>query len=218
MKKKILIGAWVVAAIVGIICLAIFKPPINADTIHDASEETGFIGEKIIGNPNEAKLTIYEYADFGCSHCAEWNKKINELISKYDGQIALVYRSYDLGFKNGPAAARAATAAQLQGYFKEYKDLLFTNQTEWYYEESEELNETLVEYFKEASNNSGDVDKFKSDMKSDAVKKRLKFEQRLGRAINLAGTPTFRIDGETVQLGELVEKIEGELACDYDKE
>ena len=215
MKKKILIGAAIVAAIVGIICLAIFKtePPINADTIHDASEETGFIGEKIIGNPDEAKLTIYEYADFGCSHCAEWNRKINELISKYDGQIALVYRSYDIGqFKNSPVAARAATAAQIQGYFKEYKDLLFTNQTEWYYEDSEELNETLVEYFKEASNNSGDVDKFKSDMKSDAVKKRLKFEQRLGKAINLAGTPTFRIDGETIPISELVETIEKKVS------
>ena len=215
MKKKILIGAAIVAVIVGIICLAIFKtePPINADTIHDASEETGFIGEKIIGNPSEAKLTIYEYADFGCSHCAEWNRKINELISKYDGQIALVYRSHDIGqFKNSPVVARAATAAQVQGYFREYKDLLFTNQTEWYYEDSEELNETLVEYFKEASNNSGDVDKFKSDMKSDAVKRRLKFEQRLGKAINLAGTPTFRIDGETIPIGELVETIKKKVS------
>lgn len=211
MKKKILIGASVVAAIVGIICLAVFKtePPINADWVHDASEETGFIGEKIIGNPNEAKLTIYEYADFGCSYCAEWNRKINELMNKYDGQIALVYRSYDIGkFKNSPVAARAATAAQIQGYFKEYKDLLFTNQIEWYYKESEELDKTLVGYFKEASNNSGDVDKFKSDMKSDAVKKRLKFEQRLGKAVDLTGTPTFRIDGETIPINELVETIE----------
>lgn len=215
MKKKILIGAAIVAVIIGIICLAVFKtePPINADTIHDASEETGFIGEKIIGNPDEAKLIIYEYADFGCSHCAEWNRKINELISKYDGQIALIYRSYDIGqFKNSPVAARAATAAQIQGYFKEYKDLLFANQTEWYYENSEELNETLAEYFKEASNNSGDVDKFKSDMKSDAVKKRLKFEQRLGKAVDLAGTPTFRIDGETINLSELEKTIEEKMA------
>ena len=215
MKKKILIGAAIVAVIVGIICLAVFKtePPINADTIHDASEETGFIGEKIVGNPDEAKLTIYEYADFGCSHCAEWNRKINELINKYDGQIALVYRSYDIGqFKNSPVVARAATAAQIQGYFKEYKDLLFANQTEWYYDDSEELNETLVEYFKEASNNSGDIDKFKSDMKSDAVKKRLKFEQRLGKAINLAGTPTFRIDGETISISELVKTIEKKIS------
>ena len=215
MKKKILIGAVIVVAIVGVICLAVFKtePPINADTIHDASEETGFIGEKIIGNPDEARLTIYEYADFGCSHCAEWNRKINELISKYGEQIALVYRSYDIGqFKNSPVAARAATAAQIQGYFKEYKDLLFANQTEWYYEDSKELNETLVEYLKEASNNSGDIDKFKSDMKSDAVKKRLKFEQRLGKAINLAGTPTFRIDGETISISELVETIEKKVS------
>lgn len=211
MKKKIIAGAAIIAIIVGTICLCIFKtePPINTDTIQAASEETGFIGEKIIGNPNTAKLTIYEYADFGCSHCAEWNEKINDLINKYGEQIALVYRNYDIGqFKNSPAAARAATAAQIQGYFKEYKDLLFNNQTEWYYKDDEELNKALIEYFKRASNNSGDVDKFKSDMKSDAVKKRLKFEQRLGKAIHLAGTPTFRIDGKTIQISELLEMIE----------
>lgn len=208
-KKGLIISA-IVAVIVGIIYLAIPKNdhPVNADSIIEASEETGMIGEKTVGNPNEAVLIIYEYADFGCSHCAEWNKKINDLFKEYDGKIALIFRSYNLGFKNSVLSARAATAAQIQGYFKEYKDLLFTNQAEWYYEEGAKLNELFVNYFKEASNNKGDVNKFQEDMKSDAVKKRLKFEQRLGKAVNLAGTPTFRINGEAVQLSDLINTIE----------
>jgi protein-disulfide isomerase len=208
-KKGLIISA-IVAVIVGIIYLAIPKNdhPVNADSIIEASEETGMIGEKIVGNPDEAVLIIYEYADFGCSHCAEWNKKINDLLKEYDGKIALIFRSYNLGFKNSALSARAATAAQIQGYFKEYKDLLFTNQAEWYYEEGAKLNELFVNYFKEASNNKGDVNKFQEDMKSDAVKKRLKFEQRLGKAVNLAGTPTFRINGEAVALSDLINTIE----------
>ena len=208
-KKGLIISA-IVAVIVGIIYLAIPKNdhPINADSIIEASEETGMIGEKIVGNPNEAVLIIYEYADFGCSHCAEWNKKINDLLKEYDGKIALIFRSYNLGFKNSALSAHAATAAQIQGYFKEYKDLLFTNQAEWYYEEGAKLNELFVNYFKEASNNKGDVNKFQEDMKSNAVKKRLKFEQKLGKAVNLAGTPTFRIDGEAVALSDLINTIE----------
>ena len=208
-KKGLIISA-IVAVIVGIIYLAIPKNdhPVNADSIIEASEETGMIGEKIVGNPNEAVLIIYEYADFGCSHCAEWNKKINDLLKEYDGKIALIFRSYNLGFKNSALSARAATAAQIQGYFKEYKDLLFTNQAEWYYEEGAKLNELFVNYFKEASNNKGDVNKFQEDMKSDAVKKRLKFEQKLGKAVNLAGTPTFRINGEAVALSDLINTIE----------
>ena len=210
MKKKI-IGVAIVAAVVGIICLRTSEPEpqINADTIQSPSEESGFIGEKIVGNPNEAKLVLYEYADFGCPHCAEWNKMMNSLMSKHDGKIGLVYRNYDIGqFKNSSAAARAATAAQIQGYFKEYKDLLFANQSEWFYADGAELNELFFEYFKTASNNSGDLEQFKADINSDSVKKRLEFEQRLGKMVNLTGTPTFRIDGKTIQLGKLVETIE----------
>ena len=216
MKKKIVfIVIAVVAIIIGAICFFSLQKDDSvidtADAIYPASEETGAIAEKVIGDPDTASVVLYEYADFGCSHCADWNKTINELLEKYEGKIALVFRNYDLGFKNGPAAARAATAAHIQGYFKEYKDLLFANQAEWYYGSASELEELFVEYFNEVSDGKGDVNKFKEDMKSDAVKKRLKFEQRMGKKVNLHGTPLFRIDGEQIDLGKLVETIENKL-------
>ena len=212
--KKVIISVLVLAAVVGVICVAVFKTeaPIDPDMMHEVSEETGEIGEKIVGNPSDAKLVVYEYADFGCSHCAEWNKRINDLITKYDGKMALVYRNYDIGqFKNSAAAARAATAAQIQGYFKAYKDLLFNNQSEWYYKSGDGLKEVFYGYFEEASEGAGDLEKFKADMESEPVKKRLKFEQRLGKAANITGTPTFRIDGEKIELSELTEVIESKI-------
>lgn len=212
MKKKIVfIVIAVAAAVVGAICFFNGRVVDTADAIYPASEETGGIAEKVIGDPDTASVVLYEYADFGCSHCADWNKTINELLEKYEGKIALVFRNYDLGFKNGPAAARAATAAHIQGYFKEYKDLLFANQAEWYYGSASELEELFVEYFNEVSDGKGDINKFKEDMKSDAVKKRLKFEQKMGKKANLHGTPLFRIDGEQIDLGKLVETIENKL-------
>ncbi len=213
MKKGIIIGALIFAAVVGIVCLANFRTDqyanMNPDSIIEPSETTGFIGEKTVGNPDDAKIVIYEYADFGCSHCADWNRKINILIEKYDGKIALVFRSYDIGqFKNSLKAASAATAAQIQGYFKEYKDLLYSNQSEWLYEDGADLTEILSNYFEEASKGAGDLDKFKEDIKSDSVRTRLKFEQNMGKKVDLAGTPTFRIDGETISLSELIDTIE----------
>ncbi len=183
-----------------------------SDYIHEPSAESGYIAEKIIGDPDKAKLTIFEYADFGCSHCAEWNGKINDLLDKYGDDIALVFRAYDLGFQNGPIVARAATAAQIQGYFKEYKDLLFANQVEWFYAEGEELTKILSDYFVEVSGGLGDVDKFLSDMESEGVGLRLAFEQLMGEKAKLAGTPMFRIDGKTVKLSKLVETIERKMA------
>ena len=217
MKKGIIIGALIVAAVVGIICLANFRTDpyanMNPDSIIEPSETTGFIGEKTVGNPDDAKIVIYEYADFGCSHCADWNRKINNLIEKYDGKIALVFRSYDIGqFKNSLKAASAATAAQIQGYFKEYKDLLYSNQSEWFYEDGADLTEILSNYFEEASKGAGDLDKFKEDIKSDSVRTRLKFEQNMGKKVDLAGTPTFRIDGETISLSELIDTIEKKMS------
>ncbi len=213
MKKGMIIGTLIVVAVVGIICLANFRTDpyanMNPDSIIEPSETTGFIGEKTVGNPDDAKIVIYEYADFGCSHCADWNRKINNLIEKYDGKIVLIFRSYDIGqFKNSLKAASAATAAQIQGYFKEYKDLLYSNQSEWFYEDGADLTEILSNYFEEASKGTGDLDKFKEDIKSDSVRTRLKFEQNMGKKVDLTGTPTFRIDGETISLSELIDTIE----------
>ena len=216
MKKGMIIGTLIVVAVVGIICLANFRTDpyanMNPDSIIEPSETTGFIGEKTVGNPDDAKIVIYEYADFGCSHCADWNRKINNLIEKYDGKIALVFRSYDIGqFKNSLKAASAATAAQIQGYFKEYKDLLYSNQSEWFYEDGADLTEILSNYFEEASKGAGDLDKFKEDIKSDSVRARLKFEQNMGKKVDLAGTPTFRIGSETISLSELEKTIEEKI-------
>ncbi|MBR3353678.1 thioredoxin domain-containing protein, partial [Candidatus Saccharibacteria bacterium] len=169
---------------------------------------TGNIPEKIIGNPDEASLIVYEYADYGCSHCADWNRQMNELVKKHGGKLAIVFRGYNLGFQNGLGAANAATAAQIQGYWKEYKDLLFANQSEWIYAEKKDANDLFIEYFKEASNDAGDTEKFKDDMNSSDVKKRLDFEQKMGKEVNLQGTPLFRINGKNVSVGDLVKTIE----------
>ena len=217
--KLICAGIAIILAIIGLLVFgmtATTTPDVVklgvSDYIYEPSAESGYIAEKIIGDPDKAKLTIFEYADFGCSHCAEWNGKINDLLDKYGDDIALVFRAHDLGFQNGAMAARAATAAQIQGYFKEYKDLLFANQVEWFYAEGEELTKILSDYFVEVSGGLGDVDKFLSDMESESVGLRLAFEQLMGEKANLTGTPMFRIGGKTVKPSKLVETIERKLA------
>lgn len=215
MKKKFLIIFGILLVVVGLAFL-IFRDQsddVNSvDSIHVASEGSGFISEKVIGNPNTAKLVVYEYADYGCSHCADWNRKINDLINKYGDKLALVFRAYDIGFNNGALASKAATAAQLQGYFREYKDLLFSNQSEWMYADNSNVENIFSEYFKEVSSGNGDMDKFKNDLRSEAVRKRVNFEHRMGERAKVKGTPMFRVDGEMVELSKLVETIEQKIS------
>lgn len=215
MKRILAIMGILILAIVGLIAItnsARNDDEVSPDSIVGPSEQTGNIPEKIIGNPDGAKLVVYEYADYGCPHCADWNRQMNELVKKYDGKLAMVFRGYNIGFQNGLGAAYAATAAQVQGYWKEYKDLLFANQSEWVYAEKKDANDLFVEYFKQVSGGTGDPQKFKDDMNSASVKTRVSFEQKMGKRVNLQGTPLFRINGENVPVGELVKTIEETLS------
>lgn len=186
---------------------------VNLDTILKANEDTGNLPDKIIGDPSKAKVVLYEYADYACSHCAEWSTTIDKMVDKSDGKLAVVYRNYLLpGFKNNVATASAATAAQIQGCWQEYKRLLFANQGVWAGLSGDELENELISCFETASGGKGDTEKFLADMRSEAVAKKVAFEHRLGNEIELKGTPTFRIDGENIAISDLKKTVEEKLS------
>ena len=182
----------------------------DSNSIIPADANNGNIAEKIEGD-KDAPIIIYEYADYACSHCAEANAVINKMLKDYDGRIAIVFRGYLISyFHNNVIASSAATAAQLQGYWEEYKNLLFENQSTWYYQSGTKLRDYLGELFTEASNGQGDLDKFYQDLSSDNVAKRVAFEYGIGSKVDISGTPTFYINGEVIspsQLKETVEKL-----------
>ena len=209
MKRRFFIIFAVVVVIVTMGLIFLFN---NLQESADSNKPnpTDIVNEtdKVIGDPDHAEVIVYEYADYGCSHCADWNTVMDELLEKYDGKLVLVFRGYNLGFQNGLAAAKAATAADLQGYWQSYKNLLFANQAEWIYADADDAESIFAEYFKTASNGAGDVAQFKSDMKSDAVLAQLVYEQSMGDQIKLTGTPTFRIGGKKVNPNNLVSTVE----------
>ena len=162
----------------------------------------------MIGNKN-AKVIVYQYADFACSHCAELNAVIDQMIKEYDGQVALVFRNYLLsGYPNNVEAAAAVTAAAIQGYWEKYKNLVFSDQATWVYLKSSEAVPYFVQLFAEASDGEGDLEKFSKDMASDAVAKRIAFDYAMASATELTGTPTFRINGEKIPATDLQTTIE----------
>ena len=183
----------------------------NLDSIIAADENTGNIAEKISGQ-KDADIIIYEYADYGCSHCADANSTINKLVSDYDGKVAVVFRELVLQFPNSVSSASAATAAGIQGYWEKYKNLLYSNQAEWYYLKNEKRDAYFENLFVEASNGEGDLEKFKEDYTSDEVKQRLAFNYGAASDLEITATPNFRINGEKVLLSELQDKIEELLA------
>lgn len=183
----------------------------NPDTIIDANDDNGNIAEKIRGE-KDAPLTIFEFADYACSHCAAWHSEISDFLEKYPGKFKVVFRDFLLNFSNSVIAASAANAAYLQGYWEEYATLLFENQNEWYNLSGRNLQVTLETYLEVVSDNKADLKKFRTDMKSEAVAKRLAFNLGLGEMVDISGTPYFRINGEKVDLSKLSETLEQKLS------
>lgn len=164
-----------------------------------ADENSGNLPENVMGDPN-APVVIVEYADYQCNFCAPMNPYVNQILKEYNGKVAIILRTYILSYhNNGVAAASAANAAAIQGYWKEFKDLAFANQNEWFYSGEKKRQEQFEEYFMTVSNGEGDLEKFREDMKSDAVKQKIAFDLGIGNEIEVGGTPYFYLDGEWIE-------------------
>ncbi len=170
------------------------------NSIISGNDDNGGIGDHVKGDKN-APVIIVEYADFQCPGCASVNPRVNKLVEEYKGKLAVVYRNYLLSYhQNGTAAASAAEAAGLQGYWKEYTDMLFANQSNWEDIDADEREMTFSSLFEGVSDGQGDVDKFKADMKSKEVSKKISFDMGIGKKVDLPGTPAFYLDGEYIDL------------------
>ena len=51
----------------------------------------------VFGNPN-AKITITEFTDFQCPHCAEAAILVNEILKKYPKDVKVVIKNSPLSF------------------------------------------------------------------------------------------------------------------------
>ena len=171
-------------------------------SVIEKNDDNGGIGDHVKGK-EDAPVLIFEYADYQCPGCASVNPRVNKAIEELDGKLAVVYRSFLLPYhQNGTAAASAAEAAGLQGYWKPYADKLFSEQAEWEDAEASERSTLFTKYFEEVTKGEGDVEKFNEDISSEAVKKKISFDMGISKRTNIEGTPAFYIDGQLIKWSE----------------
>ena len=175
----------------------------DSNAIIEANEDNGGISDHIKGSA-DAPVLIYEYADYQCSGCASANPRINKLIEEYAGKLGVVYRNFLLSYhQNGTAAASAAEAAGLQGYWKGYADKLFANQSVWASASGDTRTDMFVDLFTNVTDGKGDVDKFISDMNSAEVKAKINFDMGLAEDLDIPGTPSFFLNGERIDISNI---------------
>ena len=172
-------------------------------SVIEPDEHNGNIGDHLKkdkdGSYTGEPVYIFEYADFQCPGCASMNPRVNQAIDDLDGKLVVVYRNDLLSYhQNATAAASAAEAAGLQGYWKEYADKLFTEQSDWEYKNASERTTLFEKYFTEVTDGKGDLEKFRADVASDAVSKKISFDMGISKRVGIEGTPAFYVDGQLI--------------------
>ena len=136
--------------------------------------------------PEDATVTVVEFSDFQCPFCARVLPTLNQIRSEYGDQVRVVFKHLPLSFhQKAPAAHAASEAAHKQGKFWEMHDKIFKNQRQM----SEE------NYVVWAGEIGLDVEEFKKDMASAAIKARVDKDVKEAGRLGVTGTPGFFING-----------------------
>jgi len=163
-----------------------------------------------------APVTIEEFGDFQCIPCGNLFPKLKKVEADYGERLRVVFRHKPMHkHEHAVLAARAAEAAGLQGRFWEMHDLLFENSGRWTKgvdtigpetSPSRRLESPLLAmpvevrdvFLRYAETLKLDVERFKTDMDSDEVKKRIDADQARADSLAIDRTPTLYINGHLV--------------------
>lgn len=169
---------------------------VDSNKIQTASEQSGNIADHVFGKA-DSKVVFVEYGDFQCPGCGGMHPTVKALTEKYKDQVAFVFRNFPLTqiHPNALVAASAAEAAGLQGKYWEMHNMLFENQDSW---KNASVNDRVAVFTKYAKTLELDTDKFKTDIASENVSKKIGFDLSVGKKINVSSTPTFYLDGKIV--------------------
>ena len=153
-------------------------------------------GRDHIQGVETAAVTLVEYGDYQCPHCAEAHQTIKRLQQQLQGQLQFVFRHFPCIAVHPQAqqAAEAAEAAAGQGQFWQMHDCLLTQQ------HALEAAD-LVEH---ATGLGLDTLRFLRDLADRVYAERVQQHAASGLASGVRQTPTFFINRI---------RYDGDLSC-----
>lgn len=139
--------------------------------------------------PADAPVTLTLFTDFQCPYCSKMEPLIDQVLKSNPKTLKVVFKNMPLDFhKMARPAAYAALAAQEQGKFWKFHDLLFS-----------EKNLSLKAIDKIAADLKLDMKKFKADMKSPEILAKVEKDIQDAQKAGVTGTPTVFINGRRPQ-------------------
>jgi cyclophilin family peptidyl-prolyl cis-trans isomerase/protein-disulfide isomerase len=153
-----------------------------ADQLPPVSEDDWVKG------PEDAPITIIEYADFQCPACGNFSMYANALMDAFPNSIRVVFRHMPLPSIHDKAyvSSMAAEAAGAQGKFWEMHNLLYQSQQTWGYASADEFKDWSVTAAEELEL---DIDQFEEDLNDEAVLAAMKAETEENLNLGIHYTP-----------------------------
>jgi len=140
--------------------------------------------------PADAKLTIVQFADFGCPFSEQESYVVTAIARQYPDDVRVIYRDFPLIdiHPGADLAAQAGGCAHEQGKFWEYHDVLFRNSGTF-------TEDSLIDY---AGQTDLDMGRFRVCLQSGKYADEVAQDLADGVAAGVSGTPTFFMNGEKI--------------------
>lgn len=168
--------------------LALLRVPAFAQDLSELNTPPE-LGEMALG-PEDAKVTIIEYASATCPHCATFHKDAyKKLKADYidTGKIRFIFREFPLN-DAALAAFMIARAAPKEAYFP-LIDVFFETLEKW----AQNPAQGLLDIAKQAGFTQ---EKFDATLKDEKLARGILAIRDAGSKFGVKGTPSFFINGE----------------------
>jgi protein-disulfide isomerase len=115
---------------------------------------------------------------------------LEQVLEQYPQQVKVVFKNFPLrSHKYAFKAAQAAMAAEKQGKFWEFHDLLFKNYNRI---NDQKITEIITRL-------NLDADQFQREMQDPAIKSQINADLSNGNSAGVRGTPTVFINGKVLR-------------------
>ena len=168
-------------------------PPLNV------AQTTGIEADPNSGTsigPDDAVVTIYDFSDYLCPHCREFNGMVGKLLRRNyavpGGPLRWVSFEFPLSDQSFPATV-ASLCAEEQGKYWEMHDMLFARVETWDTETNP--NGAFTDIAKDIGLDTGE---FKECVNTRANTSRILASKKFGVDLGVTGTPTVFINGQAV--------------------
>lgn len=151
-------------------------------------------GDESFRGNKDAPITLIEYSDFECPFCSRGFNTVMELLKTYGDKIRFVYKHLPLDFhQQAMITSQYYEAIRLQDPKKafEFHDRVYKDQKKL------QMGEAFLK--KVAQDVKADMKKLATDLKSEAVNKRIEEDMAEAAKFGFQGTPGFLINGIPVK-------------------